>query len=149
LVVLVVVLVMVREAQQPLPVVLSIHVVGFFWIAMVCHGELARSRPDPSQLTEFYLCLAGGGVLGGLFVALVAPLVFSSLLEYPLMLILACVLLGIQAGSPTKANNPNQSAPLGMKVKSSSADFTFWMALFGLGTAALAAISLYLAIGSG
>ncbi len=92
LVVLVLVLIMLLEAAEPVLVVMLLHLGGFFWIAMVCHGALARSRPDPSRLTEFYLCLAAGGVLGGLFNALVAPLLFSSLVEYPLMLIVACLL---------------------------------------------------------
>ena len=59
---------------------------------MVCHGELARDRPPTGQLTEFYLWMSLGGVLGGLFNALLAPLVFSSVVEYPLVLVLACLL---------------------------------------------------------
>jgi len=64
-----------------------------FVVAMAAHGELAQDRPAPRHLTEFYLLMSIGGVLGGLFNALVAPLVFRSLIEYPLMMILACVLL--------------------------------------------------------
>ena len=45
---------------------------------MVCHGELARLKPSPRHLTEFYLLIAAGGALGGLFVGIVAPLVFST-----------------------------------------------------------------------
>ena len=59
---------------------------------MVCHGQLAADRPEPSQLTEFYLWMSLGGVVGGLFSALVAPVVFSSVLEYPLMMAAACML---------------------------------------------------------
>ncbi|HEV3007049.1 MAG TPA: fused MFS/spermidine synthase, partial [Pirellulales bacterium] len=70
----------------------SIHLLTFFSAAMVCHGELARLRPVSSFLTEYYFWLSLGGVLGGLFNALVAPLLFSSLLEYPLAMSLACVL---------------------------------------------------------
>lgn len=66
------------------------HLVTFFLAGMVCHGELARSRPDGGHLTGFYLCMSLGGVLGGLFNALVAPLVFTTVLEYPLALVLAC-----------------------------------------------------------
>lgn len=68
----------------------SIHLATFFCAAMSCHGELARLRPRPAFLTEYYFWLSLGGVLGGLFNALVAPLVFSSLVEYPLALSLAC-----------------------------------------------------------
>ncbi|MGH6913703.1 MAG: fused MFS/spermidine synthase, partial [Geminicoccales bacterium] len=59
---------------------------------MVCHGELARLRPAPRHLTEFYLWMAFGGVLGGAFAALAAPLVFDAVLEYPIALVAACLL---------------------------------------------------------
>lgn len=65
---------------------------AFFIIAMVCHGQLAADRPAGSYLTEFYLWMSLGGVLGGLFNALVAPLVFVGTVEYPLMLAVACLL---------------------------------------------------------
>src|SRR5262249_44118771 len=58
----------------------------------VCHGQLAAERPGVAHLTEFYLWLAVGGVLGGLFNALVAPLIFPAVVEYPLILVLACIL---------------------------------------------------------
>ncbi len=60
--------------------------------AIICHGELAKDRPDPRHLTEFFLLMSVGGVLGGLFNAIVAPLVFSRVLEYPLVMLLACAL---------------------------------------------------------
>ena len=60
---------------------------------MVCHGELARDRPAPRRLTQFYLLMSLGGVLGGLFNALLAPLLFTSTAEYPLALVFAALLL--------------------------------------------------------
>ena len=54
---------------------------GLFICGMVCHGELCRLKPDPRYLTKFYLMIAAGGALGGLFVALVAPLVFTDYYE--------------------------------------------------------------------
>ena len=54
---------------------------GLFICCMVCHGELYRLKPDPRHLTKFYLMIAAGGALGGLFVALVAPLVFTDYYE--------------------------------------------------------------------
>jgi hypothetical protein len=53
---------------------------------MVCHGELARMRPGASRLTEFYLLMSLGGVLGGLFASLLAPVVFDRVVEYPILL---------------------------------------------------------------
>jgi hypothetical protein len=75
----------------PLPLMLALHLGCFFAVAMVCHGELARQRPPTAQLTEFYFFLSIGGVLGGAFNALLAPLIFSSVWEYPLALIAACL----------------------------------------------------------
>jgi spermidine synthase len=68
--------------------------------ALACHGKLARARPAPSHLTEFYLLIALGGVLGGLFNALIAPLVFTSLFEYPLAMVLAGVLVHLPDRRP-------------------------------------------------
>lgn len=68
------------------------HLATFFLAAYVCHAELARSRPAAGRLTEFYLVLSAGGLLGGTFNALVAPTVFTGVLEYPLALMLAVAL---------------------------------------------------------
>jgi hypothetical protein len=72
-------------------VAVPIHLAALFVTAMVCHGELSRRRPDARHLTEFYLWLSVGGVLGGIFNVLVAPLVFTETWEYPLVLVLACL----------------------------------------------------------
>lgn len=69
----------------------SLHLLAFFVTAMVCHGEMAADRPAASRLTEFYLWMSLGGVLGGLFNAIVAPIAFSTVLEYPLMIVAACI----------------------------------------------------------
>ena len=68
------------------------HLSALFVAAMVCHGELARDRPSVERLTEFYLLMSVGGAVGGLLNALVAPLVFTSVLEYPIGLLAACLL---------------------------------------------------------
>jgi spermidine synthase len=67
--------------------------VGLFAIAMVCHGELAASRPPPERLTLFYLLLSIGGALGGVFNALIAPVLFTDTYEYELVLVVAAMLL--------------------------------------------------------
>lgn len=79
-------------SRSPLGLVLFIHVITFFLAAMLCHRRLAESRPDPSRLTEFYFALSLGGVLGGIFNALVAPQIFGEILEYPLVIGLACMM---------------------------------------------------------
>ena len=74
--------------QNLLPSWLTIllHMVTFFILALIFHHELWRRRPAASALTEFYLWMSLGGVLGGAFNALVAPLIFDALYEHVLML---------------------------------------------------------------
>ncbi|MFN5959566.1 MAG: fused MFS/spermidine synthase, partial [Planctomyces sp.] len=81
------------EPRQPLIGVLAAHS-GFLLIAgLACHGLLADDRPHPARLTEFYLCLSIGGVIGGMINSLLAPLIFNSIAEYPIVIVLA-VLMG-------------------------------------------------------
>jgi len=75
-----------------LVVQLLVFLAALFIVCMVCHGELARSRPSPRYLTAFYLTIAGGGALGGVFVALISPHVFAEFSEYPTGLAAACLL---------------------------------------------------------
>ncbi len=65
---------------------------GFFPTALLCHGELARDRPPTKYLTEFYLWMSVGGMLGGMFNALFAPLLFVGVIELPLAIVLAGLL---------------------------------------------------------
>jgi len=65
-----------------------LYLIILFFACMACHGELAIDRPSTTYLTRFYLCVSVGGVLGGLFNAIVAPLVFKSVLELPIALFL-------------------------------------------------------------
>src|SRR6185369_2059018 len=73
--------------------ILGLNLIYFFVAALSCHTRVAAMRPDARHLTEFYLWFSLGGVLGGIFNALVAPLVFTSVVEYPLMVLVACLLL--------------------------------------------------------
>ena len=79
--------------REPASVFLPLHLLVFFSIAIACHAALAERRPAAAFLTEFYFFVSIGGLVGGVFVALVAPLVFDSVLEYPLGLVLAAALL--------------------------------------------------------
>ena len=74
----------------PLTFAVPVMIVGalsFFATAIICHRQLYESRPDANHLTEFYMLMSLGGVLGGMFVSLLAPLMFNKVLEYPLLLI--------------------------------------------------------------
>ena len=90
---LVILLVLVTNLRLTQLIWIPLHLLTFFVTAMVCHGELARRRPSVRYLTEFYLAISFGGVLGGLFNALIAPVVFDRVVEYPLAMVLACLAL--------------------------------------------------------
>jgi hypothetical protein len=76
----------------PILVAIALHFGAFFLIALTCHTRLAALRPPVDRLTEFYLWIAVGGALGGLFNLLVAPRLFLNVLEYPLAVVAACAL---------------------------------------------------------
>lgn len=89
--------------SEPAWLVMGLHLIVFFIAAMVCHACLAADRPEPEHLTEFYLWMSLGGVLGGLFNTLLAPVLFNSVVEYPLALVAACWLrLEAERRSPTR-----------------------------------------------
>ena len=69
------------------------HLLVFTLAALYCHGALARLRPPAADLTRFYLLVSTGGLAGGMLVALVAPLVFTDVHEYPIALALVAALL--------------------------------------------------------
>lgn len=72
-------------------------VVNLFAVSVALHSALFERRPDPRQLTLFYLMMSVGGVLGGIFCALVAPMIFDWTYENPLLLVMAAFLLGSPA----------------------------------------------------
>lgn len=77
-----------------------VHLAAFVLTALVCHRELVHARPAAEHLTRFYLAIAAGGVLGGAFNALLAPSLFRTLVEYPLVLGAACLLRPAGAAAP-------------------------------------------------
>ena len=92
LAVIVLTLVLIAQMSRPLALVIPLHLMVFTFVALVCHGDLARDRPSPARLTEFYFWIALGGMLGGLFNALLAPIIFIGIVEYPLVLVVACAI---------------------------------------------------------
>ena len=68
---------------------LGVNLAAFFLTALVCHQALVARRPSPERLTEFYLLISLGGVIGGSFNAFLAPALFPNVWEYPLVLVLA------------------------------------------------------------
>jgi len=71
---------------------LLIHTLAMFFTAWVCHERLAKLRPVAAHLTEFYLWMSIGGVVGGILASIVAPLVFDGVYEYPLALLAGLLL---------------------------------------------------------
>ena len=75
---------------------LGIFLSGLFVGCMFCHGELYRARPAPRYLTAFYLTISAGGAVGGLLVAVVAPLVFNAYYELGLALLVLSLLAAVR-----------------------------------------------------
>ncbi len=101
---------MVRAAQALLPYILvpwvlvmsaglvhnawvPLHLAAFFVGSLACHGALAQARPPATEATVFYLTISLGGLCGGIFNAIVAPLVFDRIIEYPLAVVVACLVV--------------------------------------------------------
>ena len=86
---LVMVMILIKEMYLYPALLVSIHMLVFFIVALTCHTDLARSRPSAQHLTEFYLIMSFGGALGGIFNAIIAPNAFVLPVEYAIALGLA------------------------------------------------------------
>jgi hypothetical protein len=89
---------MVVRSVAPLWATFLVHLATFFLAATACHTALAGRRPSAGRLTEFYLAIAVGGALGGLFNALIAPALFTWVAEYPLGLAMVALLVPASGG---------------------------------------------------
>ena len=83
---------LVSRLKLPFLILLALYLISLFWVSTYCHRELALSRPGVTRLTEYYLLISAGGVLGGIFNSILAPVIFSSVVEFPLVLVLANLL---------------------------------------------------------
>src|SRR5437868_4803423 len=87
-----------------------------FAACTVLHGELALMKPEPSRLTSFYLTISAGGAFGGIFVGIIAPLVFPAIWEYHIGLFAAALcsaaVLLVQRDSWLFAEKPSPVVPL-------------------------------------
>ncbi|MGQ0732324.1 MAG: spermidine synthase [Acidobacteriota bacterium] len=97
---------------------LGLHLLTFATVALVCHRELAERRPPSGDVTRFYLWVSLGGALGGVFTALVAPFVFTTVVEYPLALAAAAFLRPSPRWWPARREHPALllGLPIGMFV---------------------------------
>ena len=88
---------------------IPLHLIAFFVGSLTCHSALAQMRPATPNLSSFYVTIALGGLLGGIWNALVAPLIFDRVVEYPLALVLACL---VASGFKTDAKRRVWEHPL-------------------------------------
>ena len=79
-----------------LQIAAPLYLAGLFVSCMVCHGELARLKPDPRHLTRFYLMISLGGALGAVLIAIAAPLVFSGYFELGIALVFLGLLITLR-----------------------------------------------------
>jgi len=93
----------ISQTRMSLAVLLLVYLTVLLGLALAFHGELARNRPAVEHLTEFYLYISIGGVLGGIFNSLIAPVVFRTVMELPLVLILAAAIRPM----PSEEDNAN------------------------------------------
>jgi SAM-dependent methyltransferase len=136
-----------------LPLVVVSAILAMFLIAVALHAKLYEERPEPANLTLFYLALSVGGVLGGLFCALVAPLLFDWTYEHPLLMLAAAFLLGGRQPIPAidealRCRRAGQILlllvvlVLAAAVVAALLEETTTLALFSAGAAGLATLSL-------
>jgi SAM-dependent methyltransferase len=93
----------VSPLSWPVAILVVAELLAYGILAVAIHGRLALDRPDPRHLTRFYLILSLGGLLATGFVALIAPVVFRDVYEYPLLVVAALVLLDLLPGPAAAA----------------------------------------------
>ncbi len=102
--------------NDPPYVIVPLHLLMFSAVAMFCHQRLASDRPDSFHLTEFYLCMSIGGVLGGLCNAILAPALFTTIFEYPLMMFLATLFRETRTQDNLRERSPSGLVMFGGSV---------------------------------
>jgi hypothetical protein len=112
----------------PIKILIPLFCTGLFVCCMFCHGELARLKPAPALLTRFYLSIATGGAIGAVFVALIAPKIFSGFYELHVALGLCAVLvIAVHAHDPESEFRRKRWSPA-------------WLVLIGLAVALCASL---------
>ena len=106
IIVVIVLVLSLAEVRYPILPIAFAHLAAFTALAMLCHTRLAETRPDPTHLTAYFVCVSLGGVLGSAAVALIAPAVFSSILEYPLAIAAALLLRPQTSQADRRAKSP-------------------------------------------
>ena len=140
---LVVTLILASGATEP-PWILILANLGFFFIAaLICHSQLANDRPAVTHLAEYYLWIAIGGALGSVFNVLIAPLLFSSVVEYPLAIVIACML--VRPAAPSLDETADKRSSFGVPNKYLDVAYPFGLYLL---TVSLALVVTHVRPGS-
>lgn len=116
--------IMIARVERPPWLVVAAHMALLFLASVVCHRALAERRPDVTRLTEFYLLMSVGGVLGGLFNGILAPLVFDDLWEYPIAIGLCVFARG--AAEQSRTGRRSVDAAFGILLAGALLAFTRW-----------------------
>jgi hypothetical protein len=113
---MVVTLVLASGATEPAWLLILANLAFFFVAALMCHAQLADDRPAVKHLAEYYLWIAVGGALGSVFNVLLAPVLFTSVVEYPLVVVLACMLQRSRLQTSQRSSYLDVIYPLGLYV---------------------------------
>lgn len=95
---------------------IAIYCGAVFFGCMICHGEVVRLKPANRYLTSFYLFISLGGAIGGIFVSLIAPLIFDAYRELHLALLLLTSLIAIQLYRTYRRGTSNRKFAVGAAV---------------------------------
>lgn len=102
------------DSGRDMIVQLALQCATMFFGCMICHAEMVRLQPEPARLPKFYLAISFGGALGGVFVALVAPVIMNDYFEHPLTLVaigfLGVILIARDAGLAAAMRAPAAAA---------------------------------------
>jgi hypothetical protein len=142
--ILLLVFVMISGVNTGFFVTLLLHMLTFFAAALMCHYELARDRPSPKYLTEFFLLMSVGGVLGGIFNSLLAPILFTYPFEYKIVLLLACLLVPVLTDEEETAKDDQSKRPAPQPAPAAGeTGVSVWLTVAGvIANAAIVLISL-------
>jgi hypothetical protein len=102
----------VTYAKTPTVPIVGVHLAALLILATSCHGRLASLRPSTQYLTEFYLWMSVGGLLGGLFNSIAAPMLFPAVLEYQLAIVAAVLLRPPVVAAAASGETPSDELAL-------------------------------------
>lgn len=122
----------VLETGLHVGILLALVLGSYAVLAVALHGRLALDRPAERQLTRFYLIIAAGGLLATAFVALLAPLIFNAVYEYPILIIAAILVLTPMAGPAGDRASWRTPQGLGRRVREAAVAAAPYVVVIGI-----------------